>query len=215
MKKNPVKKMNYDEARIFHGLGEPENYHRILKELDIGVCYLIDKDRLITFRTTEQNGHNNKALDKYYAKPIHTQETLAQCTKVVDTLFLQGKIEPDVILKGRIAKICIHNIEKENKKLPNNYEYEQICILKQYAKILNYTTKVFLEKNTHKVSIDTKSTIEGIVDIIVAKNENESLTVSYKNNENVSMTLEELVDRFYYDKNRDKVNKLITKFNKR
>lgn len=211
----PIKTLSYDDARIFKNLGNPEKYPKVLSELDIGVCHLIQQDKLFTFRTPDQNGYKNKALKKYYNKPVATQDMLAEYAIIIDKLFAEGKIEPDVVLSGNLAKICIDNITAENKKLPNNYEYEQICILKQYAKIQGYTTNVSLKNNGHQVSMNTKSTIEGTVEIIVAKNENESLTVSYKDNENVNMTLEELVDRFYYDKNRDKVNKLVTTFKRR
>jgi hypothetical protein len=209
--KNPIKELDYWEARMYYELSEPKRYQEIQQKLENGVCYLIKENNLYTFRIhTRENYGANPALKGYYTKPINTQEDLAKHTKAVNKLFDAGKIEYEVMLTGRTAKACIDNITTENAKLPNQYEYEQICILDNYAKLQKYPIETSQDKNgKHKVTLTTHY---GVVNVLVGEKEDNPLLVSYDKNKNIKMDLADFVDKFYYDKTKDKVNELVKKF---
>lgn len=211
LKKNPIKKLSYWETKIYQELGNPKTYQKIQKDMDIGVCYLIRDEKLYTFRIPTQWGSaGNPALKGYYTKPINTQEEMNKHREVVNKLFDAGKLKYEVMLTGILAKECIDNIQKQEAKLPNEYEYEQICILENYAKLQKYPVKKSMDSKGNQQIILT--THYGVVEVSVGKTEKKSLVVSYEDNKNVKMNLSEFVDKFYYDKTKEKVNDLVKKF---
>lgn len=211
LNKNPINTLSYWDAKIYQDLGDPKTYQKIQQEMDIGVCYLIRDEKLYTFRIpTQWVSAGNPALKGYYTKPINTKEQMDKHRDIVNKLFDAGKLEHEVMLVGKVAKECIDNIQAQEAKLPNEYEYEQIAILENYAKLQKYPVKKSMdEKGNQKVTLTTHY---GIVDVLVGKTENKPLVVSYEDNKNVKMNLADFVDKFYYDKNKEKVNNLVKKF---
>lgn len=211
IEKTPLEELEYLDAKIYTELSDPKRYQEIQQKLDVGVCYLIRDEQLYTFRIpTQWVSPGNPALEGYYTKPIDTQEELARHMKAVNKLFDAGKLTYEVMLSGRMAKACIDNINNENAKLPNEYEYEQISILKSYAQLQKYPIETSIDKNgKHKVVLTTHY---GIVDVLVGKKDKELLLVSYDDKKNMKMNLADFVDHFYYDNTKDKVIELVKKF---
>lgn len=211
LKKNPINKLSYWDAKIYKELSDPKTYQKIQQEMDVGVCYLIRDEKLYTFRIpTQWVSAGNPALKGYYTKPINTKEDMDKHREVVNKLFDAGKLKYEVMLTGKLAKPCIDNIQEQEAKLPNEYEYEQICILKNYAKLQKYPVENSVDtKGNQKVTLTTHY---GVVDVIVGKTEKKPLLVSDSENQNVKMDLTDFVNKFYYDKTKDKVNDLVKKF---
>lgn len=211
IEKNPIEQLSYWDSKIYKELSNPTTYQKIQKEMDVGVCYLIRDNKLYTFRTpTQWVSAGNPALKGYYTKPITTKEDMDKHRARVNELFDLGKLKHEVMLTGNLAKACIDNINAQEAKLPNKYEYEQICILENYAKLQKYPIKKSVDKTGKQIVILT--THYGVVDTIIAATENKPLLVSYNDKKNVKMDIADFVDKFYYDKNKDKVNDLVKKF---
>lgn len=211
LNKNPIKTLTYWDSKIYQELSNPKTYQKIQKDMDVGVCYLIRDEKLYTFRIpTQWVSAGNPALKGYYTKPINTIEEMDKHRDVVNKLFDAGKLKHEVMLTGKLAKACIDNIQAQEAKLPNEYEYEQISILENYAKLQKYPVKTSVDqKGNQQVTLTTHY---GVVDVIVGKTDKKPLVVSYEDNKNVKMDLADFVDKFYYDKNKEKVNNLVKKF---
>lgn len=209
-KLNPIKTLDYWESNMYRDLSDPKKYQEMQQKMDIGVCHLIRHGKVYTFRIpTQQVSPGNYALKGYYTKPINTKEDLAKHMSVVNKLFDQDKLEYEVMLTGVIAKECIDNIVAQQAKLPNNYEYEQICILKKYAKIQDYPIEFSINKNGKHTA--TMTTNDSVVQAQLGVSEDNPLIVSYDDKKNIKMDLAQFVEQFYYDKTKDKINELVKK----
>lgn len=211
VKFHDVKQFSYWEENMLHVFSDQKRYQDILKSLDVGVCHLVLDDKFLTFRLPSQNyDRDNLALKSYYKKPIHTQEEVAQYGDIVKKLYNAGKLVPEVTLTGNAAKLCIDNINSVIPILPNNYEFEQMSILKKYAQIQDYEIVTSVDKNNiHTIKMDTP---KGNVNIKLPKKDDELLSISYDKKRNIKISLTDFIDQFYYDKTKDKINNLVKKF---
>lgn len=211
VKFHDVKEFSYWEGNMLHVFSDPKRYKEILTTLEVGVCHLIIDDKFLTFRLPSQNyDRENLALKSYYKKPINTQEEVTQYADIVKKLYIAGKLVPEVTLTGKAAKSCIDNINSVIPTLPNNYEYEQISILKKYAQMQDYEIVTSIDKNNiHKIKMDTP---KGLVNIKLSKNEHEPLSISYDKKRNIKISLPDFIEQFYYDKTKDKVKDLVKNF---
>lgn len=177
LRKNNIKEMTHEEDLAFRHLFTKKSFTHTLKAKYYGVSHLIENNEVLIFA----NYHSND-------RELATEIGYANFQNHLMTLYNEGKIKPEAIIKDNAAKQIIDVIrEKTNSFEFNDYQKENYLLLVDFSTVIGTTVKLGKTENNQPI-IEMKAGLETI-EISLPKQKNEDFTVKYRDKETVTKNL--------------------------